>query len=371
MSFLQKKIINYFPRPFGLDISDLSLKAAWIEEEGGRRVFRSYSSVPLPMGAVVDGEIKDSGAVVKALQQIVQQGKPRSIHAKKVVCSLPEIKAFLRIISLPRMAEEEIEEAMKWEIEANIPLPIDQVYYDWQVLREGVFAEHSKDKMFTLVVAVSRGVVDDFYNVLEQAGFDVIGMETEAVAQARSLLPDLPGTSKDFSRTTLIVDIGDRRTSFFVCVGNIPCFTSSVPISSQGITDAISKELKISFEDAEKMKLSRGIGSFTDDNPLYRAAQPILDNLVSEMQKSIDFYLNNLGYSNAVDAVILCGGGANMRGLIPYLTWKLGRKVELGDPWINVGLDGDIPPIDRNRSVQYSTAIGLGLPNIEIYEYLA
>lgn len=371
MSFLQKKIINYFPRPFGLDISDLSLKAAWIEEEGGGRVFRSYASVSLPTGAVIDGEIKDADAVVRALEQITRQGKPRAIRAKKVVCSLPEIKAFLRIISLPKMAEEEVEAAIKWEIEANIPLPIDQVYYDWQVLREGVFLDRAKDKTLVLVVAVARSVVDDFYMVLDRAGFEVVGMETEAVAQARSLLLNLPGTSRDFSRTTLIVDIGDRRTSFFVCVGNVPCFTSSVPLSSQGITDAISKELKISFEDAEKIKLSRGIGSFTDDNPLYRAAQPVLDSLVSEMQKSIDFYLSNLEYSNAVDAVILCGGGANMRGLIPYLTWKLGRKVELGDPWINVGLGGDIPPIDRNRSVQYSTAIGLGLPNIEIYEYLA
>ncbi|MDQ5961412.1 MAG: Type pilus assembly protein PilM, partial [Patescibacteria group bacterium] len=79
----------------------------------------------------------------------------------------------------------------------------------------------------------------------------------------------------------------------------------------------------------------------------------------------------NLRYSSQVDSILLCGGGANMKGLIPYLTWKLGNLVELGDPWVNVKMGENIPPINLDRSVQYSTAIGLAIPNIEEYEYLA
>ncbi|MBP7822658.1 MAG: type IV pilus assembly protein PilM [Candidatus Moranbacteria bacterium] len=367
MGLFQKKIINFFPRPFGLDLSDLSVKGVWIEEEGGRHVFRSYASISFPNGAVMDGEIRDEEAVVTAIRKLSEQGKPGKIKTKKVVCSLPETKAFLRIITLPHMPESEVGEAIKWEIEANIPLAIDQVYYDWQVLSDELFHDQSKEKTFVLVVAVARGVVDTFYSVVERAGFEVVGMETEAVAQARSLL----SSTENLEKTTLIVDIGDRRTSFFVCLGNIPCFTSSVPLSSQAITDAISKEMRISFEEAEKIKLSQGIGSFTDENPVFNAARPILDNLVAEMGRSMEFYLGNLRYSSQVDSIMLCGGGANMKGLIPYLTWKLGKKVELGDPWVNVKMGENIPPINRDRSVQYSTAIGLAIPNIEEYEYLA
>lgn len=367
MSLFQKKIINFFPRPFGLDLSDLSVKGVWIEEEGGKHVFRSYASVSFPNGAVMDGEIRDEEAVVAAIRKLSLLGKPGRIKTKKVVCSLPETKAFLRIITLPHIPESEVGEAIKWEIEANIPLSLDQVYYDWQVLNDELFHDQAKEKTFVLVVAVARNVVDTFYDVVERAGFEVVGMETEAVAQARSLLSG----SENYQKTTLIVDIGDRRTSFFVCLGNIPCFTSSVPISSQAVTDAISKEMRIPFEAAEKIKLSQGIGSFTDENQVFHAAQPILDNLVEEMGRSIEFYLGNLRYSSSVDSIVLCGGGANMKGLIPYLTWKLGKKVELGDPWVNVRMGDDIPPIDRNHSVQYSTAIGLAIPNIEEYEYLA
>jgi type IV pilus assembly protein PilM len=367
MGLFQKKIINFFPRPFGLDLSDLSVKGVWIEEEGGKHVFRSYASVSFPNGAVIDGEIRDEEVVVAAIRKLSLEGRPGKITTKKVVCSLPETKAFLRIITLPRMPESEVEEAIKWEIEANIPLTLDQVYYDWQVLPEDLFHDLEQAKTFVLVVAVARSGVDTFYAVAQRAGLEVVGMETEAVAQARSLL----SSTENIGKTTLIVDIGDRRTSFFICLGNIPCFTSSVPLSSQAITDAISKEMRIPFEEAEKIKLSQGIGSFVDENPVFHAARPILDNLVAEMGRSMEFYLGNLRYSNTIDSIVLCGGGANMKGLIPYLTWKMGQTVELGDPWVNVKMGDNLPPIDRNRSVQYSTAIGLAIPNIEEYEYLA
>lgn len=360
MSFWHKKIFNLFPQPFGLDLSDLSIKGLWLEREGSEEIVSSFGSVPLAMGNVVDGEIVKEAAVVEAIQKLLTTAGPKPIKTRKVICSLPETKAFLRVITLPEMEKEEVAEALKWELEANIPLTLDQVYYDFQVLDKKLSKE--KAKISVLVVAVARNMVDQFQSVLEKAGLEVAGLETESIAQARSLLPE-----REEGKTHLIVDIGDRRTSFLVAIGNTPCFTSSIPLSSQMITDAISKELKISFEEAESMKIKYGLGSLAMKSPLFKAAEPILENFAVEIDRSVNFYLSNLAYSAAIDDIVLCGGGANMKGLLPYLTKRLNQPIEFGNPWVNVHLGRSLPPIDRGHSVQYSTAIGLALRGLDEY----
>ena len=306
MSILQKKIFELFPSSFGLDLSDLSMKAVWLDRTGRQDSIVSFGTVALPVGSVIDGEIMDPEAVRNAIINLLQKSGPKKLKTRKVICSLPETKAFLRIISLPLMDKDEVREAIKWEIEANIPLTLDQVYYDWQILDLNLTRE--KGKMSILVVAVARSGVDQFQAVLESAGLEVLGLETESIAQARSLLPE-----KNEERTTLIVDIGDRRTSFLIAVGSTPCFTSSVPLSSQMITDAISKSLQISFEEAEDIKIRQGLGSLAMQSPVLKAALPVLESIAVEIEKSIDFYLNNLRYSENIDSIVLCGGGASMQ----------------------------------------------------------
>ncbi|MBI2439525.1 MAG: type IV pilus assembly protein PilM [Candidatus Moranbacteria bacterium] len=364
MSILQKKIFDLFPNSFGLDLSDLSIKAVWLDRMGNQDSIESFGSVPLPLGSVIDGEIMNVEPVRQAVIKLLEKAGPKKIKTRKVICSLPETKAFLRIITLPKMEKEEAQEAIKWEVEANIPLTLDQVYYDWQILNTDLVQE--KGKMSILVVAVARSVVDQFQSVLESAGLEVVGLETESIAQARSLLPE-----KDDKRTTLIVDIGDRRTSFLVAIGSTPCFTSSVPLSSQMVTDAISKALHLSFDEAEEIKIKQGLGSLALKSPVLKAAQPVLENIAMEIEKSIDFYLNNLRYSDTVDTIVFCGGGSNMIGLLPYMARRLERAVESGNPWVNVRLGKEIPLIDRNHSVQYSTAIGLALRGLDEYEDFA
>lgn len=363
MSFFRKKVFDLFPQPFGLDLSDLSVKAVWLEREGTEEIVSSFGSVPIALGSIIDGDIVKEDIVAQAIRVLLDTTLPRPVKTRKVICSLPETKAFLRIVSLPTMAPDEVKEAIKWEIEANIPLTLDQVYYDYQVLDRKLFKE--KNKMSVLVVAVARSTVDQIYSLLEKVGLEVVGLETESIAQARSLLLD-----KDEDKTRLIVDIGDRRTSFLVSIGHTPCFTSSIPLSSQMITDAISKEMRIPFEEAEAMKIKYGLGSLAMKSPLFKAAQPILENLAVEIERSVSFYLTSLGYSTAVDNIVLCGGGSNMRGLLPYLTKRLNQSVEFGNPWVNIKLGRTLPPIDRGHSVQYSTAIGLALRGLDEYEDL-
>ncbi|NTW90215.1 MAG: type IV pilus assembly protein PilM [Candidatus Moranbacteria bacterium] len=364
MGFLQRKVFDFSPPPFGLDMSDLSLKALWFSREGNNESVASFGSVAIPQGAIVDGEIVKEDTVAESIRELVRVSGPKHIGTRRVICSLPETKAFLRIISLPKMDKEEAKEAVKWEIEANIPLSLDQVHYDWQILPDVFTLE--KGKMSVLVVAVARSAAEQFHSVLERAGLEPVGLETESIAQVRSLLAE---EHKD--ETVLIVDIGDRRTSFVMAIGNVPVFTSSVPLSSQMMTGAIAKEMSLPYDEAEKLKIRTGLGSLSLPSPQLQAVRPILENLATEIERSLDFYFSTLKYSKKLDAVIFCGGGANTQGMLPYFSRRLRQNIEFGNPWTNVRFGKRLPPIDHNRSVQYSTVIGLALRGLDEYESIS
>jgi len=347
--------------PIGLDISDLSAKMIQLDKRCGRHVVRSFGSAAIPPGSIDDGEIRDPDAVVRSVKTAMEKAGPKKPNTKRVTCSIPESKAFLRIISIPRMSEEEVKEAIVWELEENIPLSIDQVYYDYQILEKAFTSkERNSDKQDVLVVAVARNVVDTLVSVLERCNLEVIGMEIESVAQARCLLPDQ--STKQYS--LLILDIGDRRTSLLFSVDGAIAFTSSTHLSSQMLTDALAKHFNVSSEKAEKMKFEQGIGSPVAEDPFFRASEPVLENLYAQIRHSMDFVIDTLGYSDHLDMILLCGGGANTKGLPLYLSRRAGIPVAMGDPWINVSFSKKLPPMGKEVAIQYSTAIGLALQSM-------
>lgn len=363
MNFLKTKIINFEPEIFGLDLSDLSVKVMQLGKDGDADSIKSFFTADIPPGNIEDGRIINKDKVAEIIRYAIKKSEPRKIKTNKVICSLPESKVFLRVINLPKIEESEAEEAIKWEMEANIPIPIDQAYYDWQFL-EGEDRKVTKilGKQDVLTVAIARDVVDELMAVLEMAGLDVYGLEVESIATARSLVLQREASEK--KESVLIIDMGAKRTSFIMVNSGVPTFTSSIPFSADGISDAISKGFNISLLESEKIKIAHGIESL-NDNPVFGVVLSLLENLVQETEKTLDFYSEFTKNSSSVDKIILCGGGANLKGLVPFLTKRLNRDVKMGDSWINLNFGKKLPIIDRESSIRYSTVIGLAMRDIK------
>jgi type IV pilus assembly protein PilM len=351
MDFLNKKLIDFSDKAMGLSISDSSIKVVYAENG----LIKSYSSVSMSPDIFIDGEIINKDGLVEKIKKAVAIVKPKKLKTNKVRISLPESKSFLRLINMPDIEEEEMKEAIKWEIEANIPLSIDQVYYDWQSVN-GIFSK-GRDDANTLVLAAAKKVVNLFLEVCDEAGLEVIGIESESSAMARSLL----GQKKN-QKTSLIIDLGRNKSNFIFAVRGIPCFTSSIPISEQTIINEIAKKFGISTEKAVKIEKENGIGHFFEDDPLFTSIESVLTGLVNEIRKSIDFYLEGLKYSDSIDKIIICGKLSGAEGMIPYLSKELKNNVEEGN--IRTGLNPDkkiLPIIEREDAIGYATAIGLSL----------
>jgi len=354
MHFWNKKIINFENKYFGIDISDLSVKVFQLEKKGNVDKIRSFGVENLSKGCVTDGRIIDKDKLIKVIKKTIQRAGPQKINTKKVICSIPESKSFLRIITLPLINKKEAHESIKWEIESNIPLSVENVYFDWQ------FLDQKNGKQNVLAVAVAKEVVDDLMEVLEKSGLSVYGIEMETIAMVRSLITVKAKKDESF----LLIDLGEEKTSFIITESNIPYFTSSIPFSSAGLTDTISKALKISKAEAEKLKLTKGIEYSNKNQDIFNVVKALLENLSIEIEKTIDFYQNMSKTSRKIEKVIISGGGANLKGLIPYLTTRLAREVTIGDPWINLNLGKNLPLISKENSTRYATVIGLAMQEI-------
>lgn len=363
MTFFTRKIFNSYNKAFGLDVSDLSVKVFELNERGRRKKISGFGIASIPRGSVVNGDIINKENTIRAIKKALEISRPKKIRLKRVICALPETKVFLRILNVPKMNEKELGEAIKWEIEANIPLPIDQVYFDWQMLDKN-FNDPKDGKISVLVVAVAQKTVSQILEVMKEAGLKVVGLDVESLAQTRSLI----NQEKEKDKTNLLIDFGDRVAGFIFTIGKTPCFTSNIPLSSQSITDAIVSGLGISMDEAEKMKIEYGIGNFSEPDIIFKATKPVLDSLAAEIENSIDFYLTSLKYSKEVNKIIIFGGGSNTKNLVSYLSKKLGREIVIGDPQVNFNQSKPSDDLKKEEASHYSTAIGLALRGLNPYE---
>ena len=78
--------------------------------------------------------------------------------------------------------------------------------------------------------------------------------------------------------------------------------------------------------------------------------------------QSHEFPEHRLPNGKKVEKIILCGGGANLKGLAHFLSLELKILVEPGNPWINISEEIQLPLAE---SIRYTTAIGLALRGIK------
>ncbi|MDD5464513.1 MAG: pilus assembly protein PilM, partial [Candidatus Moranbacteria bacterium] len=119
--------------------------------------------------------------------------------------------------------------------------------------------------------------------------------------------------------------------------------------------------LNLDSAEAEKAKVNNGIENIENGNPIFSAVSPLIENLVMEIMKTMDFYNEMSKKPQGIDRVILCGGGSAMKGLPEYLHGRIGKEVIIGNPWINLKMDNNLPALNKEASVRYATAIGLAI----------
>jgi type IV pilus assembly protein PilM len=347
---------------FGLNINDSSLKIIKLAKKRNGFVISSFGEIKINPGIVERGVIKDEDILAKIIKAVLSSSKGKKIKTKHVVASLPEEKSFLEVIKMPRMSNGEFEFSVPIEAENYIPLPIDQVYLDFEIISS------SKERQVNseiLIVASPKKIVDSYISCFQKAGLITVALEPEAQSIFRAIV-------KNGINTGLIalINFGEDGTELVIVDNGATRFTCSIPISSSEITQSISQNLKIDFYEAERMKKRYGLTikkSGTKAEKAKEASLSVLDNLVLQIEKHLNFYQD---HSYDVESkkleftkILLCGGGSSLKGISDFLSKKLGIDVELGNPMVNLfnKCKNNSCNIIGKDLISYTTAIGLAL----------
>jgi type IV pilus assembly protein PilM len=336
---------------FGLDIGHASLKAMQIDNTVGKpAVVTGYGISSFESNAIQNGVIVKPEAIAKAVHNLFEKNLVGAIPSRRVACSLPTSRTFSRPMKIPVLEHEAILEAIHLEAEQYIPIPINNLYLDYEIT-------HQDDKgLEILLVAVSKNIVDSYHKTLEALALEPVAFEPSINAASR--LVRIQGDSNQ--EPAIIVDIGSVTTDIAVFDKTLLVATA-VSSGGDNVTNLITQGLHLSSEQAIELKNEYGISYNEKQQRVVDAIRPQLDILVREIEKSIRYYSERAAQSNRkISQIITVGGGSVMPGLNQYLSRELRLPTQSLNAWQKISFGKLVAPSEIDLAM-YSIAAGEAL----------
>ncbi len=307
----------------GLDIGSSSIKLAEIKEVRSGYQLKSIGEALLPPEAIVNKVIVDSSAVAETISKLVSD---LGIKTKDVVISLSGDYVIVKKVSFPEMTEKELRAAIHWELEQNIPQGIGNFNYDFQILSG---AKQEGNNMDVLIVAGKKDITEGYMAVTRHAGLNPVVVDVDVFALENMF--DINYTAID--EVIAIINIGASLTNINILKVGVSVFAMDINVGGRQLTEWVQKEFDIGYDEAERMKYSLGLTSFS--NELDRVSRDFADLICGEIERTIGFFTTTSLKEN-VRKVILGGGSSRAHYLKEKLAERIGAPVEIVNPFKNI-----------------------------------
>jgi len=331
----------------GLDIGSSSIKAVELKSTKAGYELVSFGMESLAPDTVVDGAIMDAPQVANAISKIFDAER---IKTKNVATSVSGHSVIVKRVPLPLMTEDELYDRIPSEASQHIPFDIADVNLSYQLL------ESMDSQMDVLLVAVKKDKILNHTNVLAQAGKTPMIVDIDAFALQNCFEVNY---EPDAAQTVALLNIGASVMNINIVRGGIPLFTRDVSVGGNQYTDALQKELDLSFEDAERLKKGDTLPSVTDEQK-QQILRSVSDILTLEIQKTFDFFRATASGEN-IQRIVVAGGTARVPGLVDLLREEFAMPVEELNPFRRVLINPGRHSDDQIREYAPRLVIAVGL----------
>jgi type IV pilus assembly protein PilM len=255
---------------------------------------------------------------------------------------------------MPVMPKNEIEAAIRWEAKKMVPLPLEKMSIDWHPVPVDPDDPKEKDKFKIIMTAAPSDVIQGFLSMMKIAGLQLVGLETEATALRRSLLPLAHGCQ-------LLLDMGASTSNVIIFDHGLPVVTRNIDVGGEAINRNIANAMNISMERAGQFRDDIGLpANGPATHPVHQAIIFVVDNLIiQELARVLSSY--QLGGGHPVDQITIAGGCSHIKNLDAYLAAKTKLKTAIGNPWQEVSYHPELKPHLDKLAPQMAVAIGLAL----------
>jgi type IV pilus assembly protein PilM len=313
----------------GLDLGSSAVKVTQIKK--GRSGFQllNFGIEPVPPDTIVDGAILNHSGVVDAVRALLDR---LHIRQKEVALAISGNALIIKKIFVPAMTAEELEEQVPWEAEHHIPFNKNDVEIDYQVLG----GRNQAGQMELLLVAAKKEVVADYAAVAREASLNPVVVDVAAFA-VQNGFEAAYGAPHD---VVALVNVGASLSTINIVSGGTSQFTRDVTTGGNSFTDDIKRQLGVSGEEAEQLKVQYTEGEGAQD--IGRMLTMTAHQMAGEFQKSIDFFLSSHP-DTSIGRIYLSGGSSRVPMLQSAIEQRARVPVEVMQPFRNVprapGLD--------------------------------
>jgi type IV pilus assembly protein PilM len=335
----------------GLDIGSSGIKLVQIKQSKTRYSLQKFGTMPLEPEVIVDGTIMDQNRVVSAIKDLLQE---TNVKLKDVAMSISGHSVIVKKINLPPMPDDQLEGQVKLAAEQYIPFDINEVNIDFHVLNAFEQSEDGQPQMSVLLVAAKKDRIGELTDLVRGAGLNPVVLDVDAFA-----IENMYGINYEIQPEEIIslVNVGASVMNINIMKGGTSVFTRDISIGGNRYTEAIQRDMGVSYEEAEAAKKGQGEG--LDKEMVGTVMEGVNAEVASEIARSIDYFKTTA--EGNVGKIVLCGGGAKVSGLAAQLTDRLAIPVEMADPFRQLetaesGLDPDSLP-----DLAPLAAVGVGL----------
>ena len=341
----------------GLDIGSSSLKLAEVLSTSHGYVLNKFLQIPLPKGIIVEGILANPRDLSLKIKELF---KSSGCRGKGVVTSLSGNSVIVKKVTFAQMDETELRDLIRDEAGKYLPFDnMDDVNYDFQILGDNDF---NPNQMDVIIVAVKKDIVNSYLDAILAAGLNVTIMDVDSFA-----LETMYEANYDFENNEIVViiNIGASITNINVIKSGMSIFTRDFTLGGNSINEGLQDKYRITFEEAEKIKVEGLPGNDQDNMELRNSILDFAEPICSEIERSIDYFRSTFG-GEYIKHVFLSGGSARIHGLAANLSQRLNVETEIINPFLKIGYNRrnvDAKTLDSIKTIA-AVALGLGLRKI-------
>lgn len=339
-------------RQIGLDVGSFSIKVVSLSKKGKGYRLEGVGIAINPQGSRPGIDESGQQGIAEAVKKLLTDNK---LSGSKAVLALSESQVYTKVIEMPVLSDNELASAIHWEAEQYVPVPIDQVNIDYEIIKRPD-KDSDQEKMQVLLVAAPKKEVKALVEFAAKCGVDLVSLETELIAVSRAVIHDAEDKA-----ATMVVHMGSSSTDIGVVREGMLVFSHSIESGGTALTRALASELGLEFSQAEEYKRSYGLDPTQLEGKVRQSLIPLIDRTLGDIRKAISYY--NSSYEDSpIKRLILSGGSALLPNLASHLAQGLDLEVVLGNAFSRIEPAPDVKvPSD---TVSFATAVGLAMKEV-------
>lgn len=311
----------------GVDISTSSVKVAEIKRGRKGLTLEYVGEEKIPVSALVGGVIRQPDNITNALQKALGKFSTKKKKHIYAVCTIPDDKVYVQEGSFPNLPNEQLKSAIEFKLQSFVPLPIDTVYWDYQVI-----AKNEDNTLQVLISAATKETVDSFYSVIKNLGITPISFESSATAALRAV-------HLQTDERILLVDMERTQTTIALVKNKAVTFLSTVHIGLNQIIRTYGEVFQV--DDDKSLQLIKESGVDIKSDAIKAKIDEIFEPLKQEVQRTLSY-----DAKDKVKSIFLFGEGALTKGVKELLGEEIGAPIQ------NITFSfAKTPPLELEKTV--------------------